>query len=94
MNRHRTGKLLLILMVTVCTLVVSISATLLPHDHGAGPNTCNLCAIFHLAWQQPANFASLFPPSMREWRDATEFRFRLLEPGETETPSRAPPPGR
>ena len=87
----RIRKLLLVMMVVVCTLTVSTSATLLTHDHRTGPGNCNLCAVCHLAWLQPSNLASLLPPAMREWRDATERRCRIVDSRETETPSRAPP---
>jgi hypothetical protein len=91
MDGNRIRKLLVVMVVVLCTLAVSTSATLLAHDHRAGPGNCNLCAICHMAWQQPANLASLLPPSMREWRDTTERRCRISETRCTETPSRAPP---
>lgn len=90
MDRSRIRKLLLVLAVVVCTLAVSTSA-LLAHDHGPRPNNCNLCAVCHIAWLQPTNLTSLFPPAMREWREANEHPGKVVESSKTETPSRAPP---
>jgi hypothetical protein len=91
MDGSRIRRLLLVIAVVVCTLAVSTSATLLAHDHGPRPNNCNLCAVCHIAWLQPANLASLFPPAMREWREANERPSKIVESSKTETPSRAPP---
>jgi len=88
---RRVRKALLVLLVIASSVAVSTAALLDVHDHGQDTRTCNLCIVSHVAWQQASSLASVLPPTMREWRQANEEPDLLLEPGEKESPSRAPP---